>query len=413
MADQNRTFDDELLSGYLDDELAPEERAQVEARLASDSDARKLLDELRVVSDVVKSAPPVTLGDDIHEDVLRRAERAMLVSSAGEPALAGGGAAVQKRAASQLSIGRSTRGWLWAGMAIAAALMLMVFQTEPGQDDELPREVAMQSDEPPAAARPVSDLEFRAVDESPPQPTGGAAEGTAAIRFDADANPGDAIALGETSVDRFSAAPVAAEAPTLGRDGSVAGRVAGAIVESADVETDVLVVNLWLKRDALQKKVFDDVLARNNISVDSSDERAINQSESSSAVSAEEAEEPFFVLVSAEPDQIVACLAEIEADRENYFGIAIDEELVAAKKIAAHAPTSIDWQQYVRGSVPQRLVERRDTPRSAKSSSLELQSVPARRSSTPALKGNSQRLKVLFVLQAGDEPAEGLQEQER
>ena len=73
-------FDDELLSAYLDDELTPEERARVEERLAADPAARQLLDELRAVSRAMKDLPPATLGADLRETVLRRAERAMLVS---------------------------------------------------------------------------------------------------------------------------------------------------------------------------------------------------------------------------------------------------------------------------------------------------------------------------------------------
>ena len=81
-------FDDELLSAYLDDELTPEERARVEERMAADPRARQLLEELRAVSRAMKELPPATLGTDLRETVLRRAERAMLVS--GERASARG-----------------------------------------------------------------------------------------------------------------------------------------------------------------------------------------------------------------------------------------------------------------------------------------------------------------------------------
>ena len=73
-------FDDEQLSAYLDDELAPDERVRVEARLSADPAARQLLDELRTVSQAMKSLPHAALGDDLRESVLRRAERAILVA---------------------------------------------------------------------------------------------------------------------------------------------------------------------------------------------------------------------------------------------------------------------------------------------------------------------------------------------
>jgi anti-sigma factor RsiW len=55
MTDHNRKYDldDELLSAYIDNELSAEERAAVEARLASDPAAQQLLHELRSVSQSV------------------------------------------------------------------------------------------------------------------------------------------------------------------------------------------------------------------------------------------------------------------------------------------------------------------------------------------------------------------------
>ena len=50
-------FDDALLSAYLDDELAAEKRAEVEAYLADNIAARQLLDELGAVSNAVRSLP--------------------------------------------------------------------------------------------------------------------------------------------------------------------------------------------------------------------------------------------------------------------------------------------------------------------------------------------------------------------
>ena len=78
---ESENIDDELLSAYLDDELAPEERARVEQRLAADPAARQLLEQLRAVSRAVKDLPAEPIGVDIRDTVLRRAERAMLISN--------------------------------------------------------------------------------------------------------------------------------------------------------------------------------------------------------------------------------------------------------------------------------------------------------------------------------------------
>ena len=119
---ESKPFDDELLSAYLDEELAPEERARVEAHLSSSPTARQLLEELRTVSSAIKGLPQESLPSDLRETVLRRAERAMLTNSAtpsGEPASAGGASGVVELLR-KIPIGRSRRAWVWAGTAIAA-----------------------------------------------------------------------------------------------------------------------------------------------------------------------------------------------------------------------------------------------------------------------------------------------------
>src|ERR1700755_3209992 len=65
-------LEDELLSAYLDDELSPEERAAVEARLASDPDAQQLLHQLRSVSQSVQATPQVPAARDFRAEILRR-----------------------------------------------------------------------------------------------------------------------------------------------------------------------------------------------------------------------------------------------------------------------------------------------------------------------------------------------------
>jgi anti-sigma factor RsiW len=63
---------DELLSAYLDDDLSPEERVAVEARLAEDAQAREMLHQLRAVSQAVQGLPQEIVGHDLGESVLQR-----------------------------------------------------------------------------------------------------------------------------------------------------------------------------------------------------------------------------------------------------------------------------------------------------------------------------------------------------
>ena len=135
MSDLNN-IDDELLSAYLDDELPPDERARVDARLAADPAARLTLEQLRAASQAVQSLPHETVGEDLRESILRRAEAAMLTSNGGAPA--GSSASTADEVVSlplpRITIGQTRRGWVWAGLALAAGLLIMVLQPgdEPG-----------------------------------------------------------------------------------------------------------------------------------------------------------------------------------------------------------------------------------------------------------------------------------------
>ena len=66
-------FTDELLSAYLDGELSPAERAQVESQLATDPQARQLVDELRALSGAVRDLPRHTVSSRFSQRVVQAA----------------------------------------------------------------------------------------------------------------------------------------------------------------------------------------------------------------------------------------------------------------------------------------------------------------------------------------------------
>ena len=68
----NHEFSDELLSAYLDDELSPEERADVEAALDADPELRRTCDELRALSNALQ-AMPATAAPDWSATIVERA----------------------------------------------------------------------------------------------------------------------------------------------------------------------------------------------------------------------------------------------------------------------------------------------------------------------------------------------------
>jgi DNA-binding FrmR family transcriptional regulator len=176
--------DDELLSAYLDDELSADERAAVEARLSADPTAQDLLHQLRAVSQAVQGLPQEMVGQDLSESILRRVEQSK--RSPGVATLVardfdGVTSTHSKPVPAQLdpsipsiTIGRTRRGWIWASLAAAAAVLVMVFQSDQERDQNLPP--VAQRDEPLAELErlrgPIApgDLEMRALEEPAAEP---------------------------------------------------------------------------------------------------------------------------------------------------------------------------------------------------------------------------------------------------
>jgi len=142
----NDPLQDDRLSAYLDGELTDQQRAELEAEMAADPARQQVVEELRSLSATLRALPRQTLGDDFRDQVLRKAERAMLAApgerepSATLPTDAIATGAIQAdprststdRTARELAdrtvvpIGYSRRGWVWAALAVAAALLIMI-----------------------------------------------------------------------------------------------------------------------------------------------------------------------------------------------------------------------------------------------------------------------------------------------
>jgi len=103
---------DELLSAYVDGELSEELRAQVEERLRADPEARRMVAELRQLSEVLGALRREAVGHDLRASVLEQGEKSL-----------------SHRAF-------APRRWMWAGLAVAATLALAVFLPEKQQPKE-------------------------------------------------------------------------------------------------------------------------------------------------------------------------------------------------------------------------------------------------------------------------------------
>lgn len=344
-------FDDELLSAYLDDEVTPEERARVDERLAADPAARQLLDELRSVSRAMKELPAATLGTDLRESVLRRAERAMLVS--GELASASG----KEKFTTSFPIGRSKRAWFWAGAALAAGLMLMIFQRDPARDAGLTSEVAKSERESDSGRnQPLSRLESRAAESAVEQPVEPLADNPVAAPAVANqslaGNTSGQLAKETLSVsaERETGPPMQ---PGAAPDGGMGGGAGGMVlpqlaagVRSKEVQADMelLVVHVNMKPEAMRGRAFDHLLRKNQI--------AIEQETADESAAPPATQQMEMVVVEAVPTQLAKCLDEIKKDETNYLGVAVDDRLANSQRVLAENRPEADMKQYNRGVVP-------------------------------------------------------------
>ncbi|HTN73889.1 MAG TPA: zf-HC2 domain-containing protein [Pirellulaceae bacterium] len=85
----NESWNDELISAYLDGELTADEQALVEQALATDARLRQMHDDLRALRQSLQTMPRLRLGDDFAQRVLLQAERAQqaeLRAAVSEPA---------------------------------------------------------------------------------------------------------------------------------------------------------------------------------------------------------------------------------------------------------------------------------------------------------------------------------------
>jgi anti-sigma factor RsiW len=385
-------FDDELLSAYLDDELSPDERAQVEARLAADPAARQLLEQLRSVSQAVQELPRESLGEDLRAAILQRAQANKVETDA-----------VLPWPRPQLSAGRTRRAWMWTGLAVAAALLIMVFQPNAEDEDGIPGVVAMRGAAEEAAPERSLDLrsggEVIGPEREFPSTSsdgfgGGGAGGVVAQSAPPATVLEDGTVAGDAAIATDSSAPLAAsQAPAssmeLSRRSELAeglvlsapaggGRSAsgetsmGRFVEEHDearsesvaaADEDLLVVHVQLTPVAFQNKVFDSTLVRCGIAVEgapaaaateplagrSMDRAATSRQLSDQAQSAPPVD---VVLVDAPVAQVEQALNELDRDTANYLAVDIEGQPSRANLLKDKATQADQWKQYNRGIVP-------------------------------------------------------------
>lgn len=146
----------ELLSAYLDGELTADEQAIVEQRLAESAEFRQLHDELRALRSGLESLPRYKLNDDLASIVLRRAERTMLSTPAVSqlaPATSSEPVVLADRPTTTDRVLRGLKMFRWSIVAVAVAMLIMIFNPGDRQDEQ---QVALHKTQEDAA--PYADM---------------------------------------------------------------------------------------------------------------------------------------------------------------------------------------------------------------------------------------------------------------
>ena len=133
---------DLLISAYLDDELNADERAQVEQLLATNAEARQLIDELHAIRAGLQGLPRHQLEPDFAQQVIRRAGQTTQASAPAPAKELAKAAILPQHDPWQPSVFRSRRGIVWSLAAIAAAVIIMVATRKNEQND---RQIAQQA----------------------------------------------------------------------------------------------------------------------------------------------------------------------------------------------------------------------------------------------------------------------------
>ena len=222
----NLNLDDELLSAYVDGELTAEERAAVEARLASDPSARELVAEIQALSGTLRSLPREKVVDDVRAGVLNQLPEKRVTLPTRD-----------------ISLGRRL---LWPMLAIAVALMLMFVQESEkrGVDDV----AKVEADRDVAPPQPERRREVAAVD----------APATVSA-------PVISAPAGESRIDALRAtAPATAKSDVAAEDFRMSGSLDKALSSN---ESGVGIVHLTLTDFRAGAERFDRLLLSNGVQV--------------------------------------------------------------------------------------------------------------------------------------------------
>jgi hypothetical protein len=130
MAESKQPFSEEMISGYLDGKLSPEQRQMVERVLQENAHQRQLYEQLRSVRELLQGLPQHELDTDFSARVLARINDLASddgVRLAGKPARSGDDHAPWPSRGVR-------RGLFWAAMTLATAVALLIVYSPDGRN---------------------------------------------------------------------------------------------------------------------------------------------------------------------------------------------------------------------------------------------------------------------------------------
>lgn len=281
---------DEALSAYLDGELSGDERAAVERRLAEEPAAGETLEAWRRLSGDLRALPRQTPPAALREAVLEEVDR----RRRGE------------RPRGWLPLGRSSRGWLWAGAAVAASLLIVLQYRAPEEEIGAIAKLAAEAAAPTRTEPPALTA----------RPRG--ATGTTDAESLEEVAPSDAAAA-EFDDLRGLASEVTPPPPPLSRSSSSSSPPlpsAPARVAAAAAPAPLMVARVGLRREAIEQDLVARVLADNQIAIERGD------APSDPAAGAKPDEE--VLLIDAPAAQVAGFLEQLRVDALNCTTLSVE-----------------------------------------------------------------------------------------
>jgi anti-sigma factor RsiW len=361
---------EELLSAHLDDELSAEDRARVEQWLAEDAEYRRLHEELLSLRSDLQALPRNQLRDDLAPAVLRRVEQQSKQSSTTNTPTAPTVELPDRSAAAEWWSRRSGRTFFWPAVAVAAALMVALFNTRMDERDVALEDSALKP-MPGEAASPENAAErFEAKLASEgvemPPTAGRQTEERAApeLKISAESPSTPAAPFSIDIAEENKAGAMKAAAPAAAGAPAPADAAAQEFLFGAKLETDlkqaienreqVNLIQCDVSPAFLHENPLEKVLAGNKITYQryAIPQADLKQNRAIRAQSELRVDDDLGYAVQATPEQVETIVIQLKAeqDRRRVSNLAVGLQQVPAGTESQSAANPLAQQRVLRNA---------------------------------------------------------------